>query len=118
MYQLLHLGVWQIPGGKSQGTFQGPLPIHHHSATTGHPLDPQQFNIVHKEVNSFSRTIKEAMFIHVQDPPKQELGQVPAAAYMGQSSTSLTHFPTQANTTTNYQHVTPLLVPSPPPNPS
>ena len=31
-------------------------------------MDPEQFNIVHKEVNSHLRTIKEAMFIHVQDP--------------------------------------------------
>ena len=105
-------------GERVKEHFKAPSPIHHHSATTGHPLDPQQFNIVHKEVNSFSRTIKEAMFIHVQDPPKQELGQVPAATYMGQSSTSLTHVPTQANTTTNYQHVTPLLVPCHPHNPS
>ena len=36
--------------------------------TTGHPMDPEQFSIVHKEVNNQSRTIKEAMFICVQDP--------------------------------------------------
>ena len=35
-------------------------------------MDPNQFNIVHKEVNSQYRTIKEAMFIHVQDPPSTE----------------------------------------------
>ena len=48
--------------------FKVPSPIHLHSTTTGHPMDPEQFNIVHKEVNNQSRTIKEAMFIHVQDP--------------------------------------------------
>ena len=31
-------------------------------------MDPEQFNIIHKEINSHSRTIKEVMFIHVQDP--------------------------------------------------
>ena len=31
-------------------------------------MDPEQFNIVNKEVNSHSRTIKEAMFICMQDP--------------------------------------------------
>ena len=31
-------------------------------------MDPEQFSIVHKEVNNQSRTIKEAMFIWVQDP--------------------------------------------------
>ena len=45
-----------------------PSPIHQHSATTGHPLDPEHFNIVHKEVNSYSRSIKECMFIHIHDP--------------------------------------------------
>ena len=81
-------------------------------------MDPNQFNIVHKEVNNQSRTIKEAMFICMQDPPKQELGQVPAAAHMGPPSTSLTHVPTQANTITNYQHITPYWFPLPTPIPS
>ena len=45
-----------------------PSPIHLHSTTTGHPMDPEQFSIVHKEVNNHSRTIKEAMFICIQDP--------------------------------------------------
>ena len=35
-------------------------------------MDSEQFNIVHKEVNSHSRTIKEAMFIHVEDPTSTE----------------------------------------------
>ena len=48
--------------------FKAPCPIHLHSTTTGHPMDPEQLNIVYKEVNSHSRTIKEAMFICVQDP--------------------------------------------------
>ena len=48
--------------------FKAPSSIHLHSTTTGHPMDPEQFSIVHKEVNHQSRTIKEAMFIHVQDP--------------------------------------------------
>ena len=55
-------------GERIKEHFKAPSPIHLHSTTTGHPMDPEQFNIVHKEVNSHSRTIKEAMFIHVQDP--------------------------------------------------
>ena len=55
-------------GERVKEHFKAPSPIHLHSTTTGHPMDPEQFNIVHKEVNSHSRTIKEAMFIHVQDP--------------------------------------------------
>ena len=45
-----------------------PSPIHQHSITMGHPLDPEQFNIVHKEIHSHSRTIKDIMFIHVHGP--------------------------------------------------
>ena len=55
-------------GERVKEHFKTPSPIHLHSTTTGHPTDPEQFNIVHKEVNSQSRTIKEAMFICVQDP--------------------------------------------------
>ena len=56
-------------GERVKEHFKAPSPIHLHSTTTGHPLDPNQFNIMHKEVHSQSRTIKEAMFIHIQDPP-------------------------------------------------
>ena len=66
--QHLHRKIWQILWWKSQGTLQSPSPIHLHSTTTGHPMDPEQFSIVHKEVNSQSRTMKEAMFIWIQDP--------------------------------------------------
>ena len=31
-------------------------------------MDPDNFNIMHKEVQGHSRTIKEAMFICVNDP--------------------------------------------------
>ena len=55
-------------GDRVKEHFKAPSPIHLHSTTTGHPIDPEQFNIVHKEVNSHSRTIKEPMFIHVQHP--------------------------------------------------
>ena len=55
-------------GERIKEHFKAPCPIHLHSTTTGHPMDPEQFNIVHKDVNSHSRTIKEAMFIRVQDP--------------------------------------------------
>ena len=56
-------------GDRVKEHLKAPSPIHLHSTTTGHPLDPNQFNIMHKEIHSQSRTIKEAMFICVQDPP-------------------------------------------------
>ena len=55
-------------GERVKEHFKAQSPIHHHSTTTGHPMDPNHFNIMHKEVNSQSRTIKEAMLIWVQDP--------------------------------------------------
>ena len=60
-------------GERVKEHFKAPSPIHLHSTITGHPMDPNQLNIVPKEVNSQSRTIKEAMFIHVQDPPSTEI---------------------------------------------
>ena len=56
-------------GERVKEHLKAPSLIHLHSTTTGHPMDPNQFNIMHKEVHSQSRTIKEAMFICVQDPP-------------------------------------------------
>ena len=71
-------------GERVKEHFKNPSPIHLHSTTTGHPMDPEQFNIVHKEVNSHSRTIKEAMFICMQDPTlKQEPGEIPATSHIG-----------------------------------
>ena len=69
-------------GERVKEHFKAPSPIHLHSTTTGHPMDPNQFNIVHKEVNSQSRTIKEAMFICIQDPPQQKSGQVSTTTHM------------------------------------
>ena len=101
-------------GDRIKEHFKAPSPIHLHSSTTGHPMDPNQFSIVHKEVNSQPRTIKEAMFIHVQDPPKQEPGKVPTPTHMGSPTTSITNTTVQASQTTiqhHFQLTSPLLVP-------
>ena len=55
-------------GERVKEHFKAPSAIHLHSTTPGHPMDAEQFNIVHKEVNSHTRTIWEAMFICMQDP--------------------------------------------------
>ena len=55
---------------------KAPSLIHQHSTTTEHLLDPEHFNIVHKEVTSHSRTIKESLFICIHDPTlKRNLGK-------------------------------------------
>ena len=95
-------------GDRVKEHFIAPSPIHLHSTTTGHPVDPNQFNIVHK-VNSHSRPIKEAMFIHVQDPPKQKSWKIPASAHMGSPPPGISNPSVQANQSTSqlYSHVTP-----------
>ena len=90
-------------GERVKEHFKAPSPIHLHSTTTGHPVDPEQFNIVHKEVNSHSRTIKEAMFICIQDPTlNRNLGkyQLPHIwDHLLQVSPTLQHKPSSHPTT-------------------
>ena len=43
-------------------------PIHQHSNTTGHPVSPDLFTIVHREPQGNTRNIKEAMFNQINDP--------------------------------------------------
>ena len=56
--------------GRALGTESRSIlrPLPHQSSSTGHPLSPQCFNIIHQETQGSSRNIKEAMFIHVNDP--------------------------------------------------
>ena len=102
-------------GDRIKEHFKAPSPIHLHSSTTGHPMDPNQFSIVHEEVNSQPRTIKEAMYIWVQDPPQQEHRKVPASTHLWPTSTSISYTPAQANQSNQpfnqqHSHLTPLLV--------
>ena len=104
-YQCPHINCTSTYIGESGRTlgdrikehFKALSPIHQHSSTTGHPMDPNQFTIVHKEVNSQPRTIKEAMFIHGQDPPlNRNLGkyQLPHIwDHLLQTSPTLQHKP-------------------------
>ena len=55
-------------GDRIKDHLKVPSPIHHHSRSTGHPLSPECFNIIHWETQGSSRNIKEAMFIRVNDP--------------------------------------------------
>ena len=47
---------------------KAPSAICQHSSSTGHPLSPDCFTIIHREAQGTSRNIKEAMFIYVNDP--------------------------------------------------
>ena len=43
-------------------------PIHQHTSSTGHPINPGCFNIIHKEAQGTTRHIKEVMYIRANDP--------------------------------------------------
>ena len=45
-----------------------PSTIHQCSKTRGHPIDVDCFTIVDREAYSITRTIREAMFICINDP--------------------------------------------------
>ena len=42
-------------------------PMHLHSSSTGHPLSPECFNIIHQETQGSSRNIKGDMFLCISD---------------------------------------------------
>ena len=79
-------------------TSHGPQPIQHSAQGGKQPFQDHQRGYVH---------------MCAGPSLKQELRQIPAATHMGQPPTSLNHIPTQANTTTNYQHITPHWFPLP-----
>ena len=45
----------RVLGDRVKEHLKAPSPIYQHSTTTGHPLDPDLFNIICKEVHSHSR---------------------------------------------------------------
>ena len=55
-------------GDRVKEHLSAPSPIHQHSNTTGHPVSPDCFTIVHREPQGNKRNIKEVMFIWVNDP--------------------------------------------------
>ena len=84
-------------GERVKEHFKAPSPIHLHSTTTGHPMDPEKFGIVHKEVNNHSRTMKEAIFIHVQDPTlNRNLGKYQLLNIWDHPTTSISYTAVQA----------------------
>ena len=62
--------------GKTSRTFgerfkehlKEPSPIHHHSINTGHPTTQHNFQIIGREGHGFARTIKESIYIRVNNP--------------------------------------------------
>ena len=51
-----------------QGAPEGTLTIHMHSTQTGHSTTPDNFNTIGREDHDLARTIKESIFISVNNP--------------------------------------------------
>ena len=63
----------QEPLGKgSKNSSEPPLTSSDHANTTRHPTSVDIFSIVGRESHNFTRTIKEAMFISVNDSSLNE----------------------------------------------
>ena len=70
-------------------------------------MDPEQFNIVHKEVNSHSRD-HQGSYVHLcaGPNPQQEPWEVPATSHMGPPPSGITYLTVQAFQPSNYNHPT------------
>ena len=44
------------------------LPIHAHSSQTGHTTNPENFNIIGRDDHGLARTVKESIYIMVNNP--------------------------------------------------
>ena len=55
------------PGQRCKEHLKGPSPIHLHTSTTGHPVNPECFTIVDREAQGLTKN-KEAMYIKISDP--------------------------------------------------
>ena len=62
-------------GDRLKECLRAPSLIHQHTSSTGHPISPNCFSIVHREPQVTTRNIKEAMFFRANDPSlKRNLG--------------------------------------------
>ena len=55
-------------GDRLKEHLRAPFPFHHHSNSTGHPVSPECSTIVDREPQGVTRSIKEAMYMCVNDP--------------------------------------------------
>ena len=58
----------QIFGDRLKEHLRAPSPSYQHSQATGHPISADYLTIIGREAHGITRTIKEAMFICVNDP--------------------------------------------------
>ena len=67
-----------------------PSPIHHHRIDTGHPTTQKTFQIIGREDHGIARTVKESIYIRVNNPTlNRNIGSVYTIYGIGFSSTPL-----------------------------
>ena len=63
---------------------KAPSPIHDHSNISGHTVTIDNFTMVGREDQNLLRTIKEALYIRVNNPSlNKKYRQIPSATYLG-----------------------------------
>ena len=63
-------------GERRKEHLKQPSPIHGHSQATGHPIDNNNFNIIGREDQGQAKTIKESIYIRVNNPTlNQNIGK-------------------------------------------
>ena len=70
--------IWETARmlGERRKHLKQPSPIHGHSQATGHPIDSNKFNIIGREDQGQARTIKESIYIRVNNPSlNQNIGK-------------------------------------------
>ena len=68
-------------------------------------MDPEQFNIVHKEGQQpFQDHQGSNVHLHAGPYPKQEPGEIPATSHMGPPPSGITNLTAQAFQPSNYTH--------------
>ena len=58
----------RIIGQRFKENLKEPSPIHNHSNTTGHTTSQDNFHIIWREDHGIARTIKESIYIRVNNP--------------------------------------------------
>ena len=76
-------------GERVKEHFKAPSPIHLHSTTTGHPMDPEQFNIVHKRSTTIPGPSRKLCSSTCRTQPT--IGTLVSTSYLTYGTTSFRH---------------------------
>ena len=104
VFKCPHINCSEEYIGESSRTFvdrlkehlRAPSHTHHHSHSTGHPVSPKSFTIDDRVLQGVTRNIKEAMYIHVNDPSlNRNLGKDQLPTHMEPSFIGHTCTPAQ-----------------------